>query len=215
MRYMQDLMARMMDVPLAHMFVLASLLFLLVAVLGRIEGKIEPGNAGRIGATLLGVILMFTGLAMHFNETDALRDKMREGIGQPPSAPARQSDNSRGSNLLRVTEASQNGVVAMGKPAVNIGLEELKSAIKVVTGTYGGNCGTKLGNATAQVARVCDGLALCGFNITPALLEDPSPNCAKNFSVEWICGAGGAVYMVSLPANASPGGLVRLACSTQ
>ncbi|MDH3309277.1 MAG: hypothetical protein OEM48_03745 [Gammaproteobacteria bacterium] len=212
---MQDLLARMMDVPLAHMFVLASLLFLLVAVLGRIEGKIEPGNAGRIGATLLGVILMFTGLAMHFNETDALRDKMREGMGQSLSAPARHPDNSRGNNLLRVAVTSQTGIVAMEQPAAGTRPEGLKSVVKVVMGTFGASCGAKPGNATAQVARACDGLALCDFTIVPVLLGDPFPNCAKNFSAEWICGAGGAVYTVSLPAHASPGGPIRLACSTQ
>ncbi|MCR4300016.1 MAG: SUEL-type lectin domain-containing protein [Sulfuricaulis sp.] len=214
MRYMQDLMARMMDVPLAHMFVLASLLFLLVAVLGRIEGKIEPGNAGRIGATLLGVILMFTGLAMHFNETDALRDKMRESMGQSPSAPARYPDTSRGESMLRVAVASQVGVVAMDKPAANTGTEGLKSVVKVVTGTYGGNCGAKPGNATAQVARVCDGQAQCEFNIDPGVLEDPSPNCTKNFSAEWVCSAGGAMYTVSLPAGAKQRDPLRLVCST-
>jgi hypothetical protein len=212
---MQDLMARMMDVPLAHMFVLASLLFLLVAVLGRIEGKIEPGNAGRIGATLLGVILMFTGLAMHFNETDALRDKMRESMGQPSSAPARHPESGRGESMLRAAEASQPGVAAMDKAAVDSRSEVLKSVVKVLTGTYGGNCGAKPGNVTTQVARSCDGQIQCEFTIDPSVLEDAPPKCAKNFSAEWICGAGGAVYTMSLPAGAKPNDSLRLACSTQ
>lgn len=212
---MQDLLTRMMDVPLAHMFVLASLLFLLVAVLGRIEGKIEPGNAGRIGATLLGVILMFAGLAMHFNETDALRDKMREGMGTSSSAPARSSDNGRGDGMLRVAVASQAGGTSVSKPAPNAGSEGMKPVVKVLSGTYGGNCGAKPGNATTEVARVCDGQAQCEFKIDASALEDTSPNCAKNISVEWVCGAGGAVYTVSLLAGARPKDPLRLACSTQ
>ena len=41
---MQDILMRLVDVPLARMFVLAAIIFLLVAVLGKIEGKIEPGE---------------------------------------------------------------------------------------------------------------------------------------------------------------------------
>src|SRR5512134_3258357 len=88
-KYMQDIMMRLVDVPLARMFVLASIIFLLLAVLGKIEGKIEPGKIGRIGATIVGAILLSAGLAMHFNEAGDLRDKLRETIGVSSSAPTR------------------------------------------------------------------------------------------------------------------------------
>src|SRR3989304_7418214 len=87
-KYMQDIMLRLVDVPLARIFVLASIFFLLLAVLGKIEGKIEPGKIGRIGATIVGAILLSAGLAMHFNEAGDLRGKLRETKGTPPSMRA-------------------------------------------------------------------------------------------------------------------------------
>ena len=215
MRYMQDLMARMMDVPFAHMFVLASLLFLLVAVLGRIEGKIEPGNAGRIGATLVGIILLFIGVAMHFSETDALQDKMREGMNRSQFAPARHADDAPGGPVVRFAVASHNIAGMTDRAGASIKPDDIAATIKVITGTYGGNCGSKTGNITAQIARICDGQASCEYKLDPGLLEEPSTDCARNISAEWNCGTGGAVYTVSLPAGVTQGQPLRLACLTQ
>ncbi|MCR4345645.1 MAG: hypothetical protein NUV55_00340 [Sulfuricaulis sp.] len=215
MRYMQELIARMVDVPLARMFILAAILFLLLAVLGRIEGKIEPGNVGRIGATLLGVILMFVGLAMHFNETDALRDKVRESMGSSQSSPVHLPANTSGEVTASLAMASQSSVVMTDKARVGEKAENTKSLIKVVTGAFGINCGAKPGNATAQVSRACDGQTQCEHKIDPAGLEDSPPDCAKNFTAEWKCGAGATVYAVSMPAGAARGEPLRLACSAQ
>ena len=66
---MQDMMVKLVDLPLARMFVLAGVVFLLVAVMGRIEGKIDPGHAGRVGASIIGVLLMAVGLAMYPKDT--------------------------------------------------------------------------------------------------------------------------------------------------
>lgn len=204
MRYMQELIARMVDVPLARMFVLAAILFLLLAVLGRIEGKIEPGRAGRIGATLLGVLLMFLGLTMHFNETDALRDKVRESMGQTQSVPAQLSALSSGNPAATLAMAAPSG--AGDKP------ESSKSAIKIVSGTYGKNCGAKAGNVTDRVARACDGQGLCEYKIDPAALENSAPDCARDFIAEWKCGVNEVIYTVSMPAGAMRNEPPRLAC---
>ena len=212
---MQDIMLRLVDVPLARMFVLASIIFLLLAVLGKIEGKIEPGKIGRIGATLVGVILLSAGLAMHFIEAGDLRDKLRESMGQTQSVPAHLSANTSGNGTVSLAMATQNSAVTADKAGASGKPENLKSTIKVVTGSYGNNCGAKPGNATAQVSRACDGQALCEYKIDPAALDDPAPNCAKNFMVEWKCGAGATVYAVSVPAGAARGEPLRLACSTQ
>ncbi|MGA8005720.1 MAG: hypothetical protein WCA17_06445, partial [Burkholderiales bacterium] len=75
---MQDMLARLVDLPLARVFLLAGIIFLLVAVLGRIEGKIEPGNAGRVGAAIIGVLLVATGLAMYFLDGDQVRAALRD-----------------------------------------------------------------------------------------------------------------------------------------
>lgn len=79
---MQDMLVRLVDLPLARVFLLAGIIFLLVAVLGRIEGKIEPGNAGRVGAAIIGVLLIGVGLAMYFLDGDAVRAALRDGAAR-------------------------------------------------------------------------------------------------------------------------------------
>jgi hypothetical protein len=213
MKYMQDIMMRLVDVPLARMFVLASIIFLLLAVLGKIEGKIEPGRIGRIGAIIVGVILLTVGLAMHFNETDALRDKLRESVGASPSAPTQASSSIPDGSMVRLAMATPGGALPADKTGANEKTENAKSAIRVVTGTYGRNCGAKSGNVTAQVARACDGQAVCQYKIDTATLDDASPACAKDFTVEWKCGTAANVYAVTMPAGAMPGEHPRLACT--
>src|SRR5512135_3866274 len=65
---MQDVMLRLVDVPMVRMFVLSGILFLMIAVLGKIEGKIEPGRIGRLGAAILGAVLIVIGLVMQYSE---------------------------------------------------------------------------------------------------------------------------------------------------
>lgn len=212
---MQEIMMRLVDVPLARMFVLASIIFLLLAVLGKIEGKIEPGKIGRIGATIVGAILLSAGLAMHFNEAGELRDKLRESMGVSLSAPAPASAYADGSSVVRLAMATPGVAMPGDKTAANEKVESAKSTIKVVAGTYGNNCGARPGNATAQVARACDGQVLCEYKIDSAALEDTAPNCAKNFMAEWKCGSAEAIYAVSVPAGAGRNESLRLACSVQ
>lgn len=212
---MQDIMLRLVDVPLARMFVLASIIFLLLAVLGKIEGKIEPGKIGRIGATIVGAILLSAGLAMHFNEAGDLRDKLLESMNPSQSASMRASGDTSGIAIARLAMATPGATVPADKAVVSGKTENPKSTIKVVSGSYGNNCGVKPGNVTVQVARSCDGQALCEYKIDPAALDDPAPNCVKNFIAEWKCGTAETVYAVSMPAAAVRGEPLRLACSAQ
>jgi len=214
MKYMQDIMMRLVDVPLARMFVLASIIFLLLAVLGKIEGKIEPGRIGRIGAIIVGVILLTVGLAMHFNETDALRDRLRESVSAPLSASTQVLSSTPDGSMVRFAMATPGGALPTDKLGANEKTENAKSAIKVVAGTYGRNCGAKPGNATTQVARACDGQAVCQYKIDTATLEDAAPACAKDFTAEWKCGTAATVYAVTMPAGATPGEPLRLACTS-
>jgi hypothetical protein len=213
MKYMQDILMRLVDVPLARMFVLASIIFLLLAVLGKIEGKIEPGKMGRIGAIIVGVILLTVGLAMHFNETDTLRDKLRESVSAPLSASTRALGNIQDGAMVRLAMTTPGGAMPADKPGANEKMENAKSTIRVVTGTYGSNCGAKSGNATTQVARACDGQAVCQYKIDTATLEDTAPACAKDFTAEWKCGTAATIYAVTMPAGAMPGEQLRLVCT--
>jgi len=199
---MQDVMTRLVDVPMARMFVLGGIIFLLIAVLGRVEGKIEPGNMGRIGAGIIGLILVVAGLAMHYIETDALRNGLRERSLSNLAAPA----------PAPVATAAPSAESAAKLPEPSPAPTADKPAIKVVSGTYGRNCGGKAGNATAALAKACDGRNACEYRPDPAELADPAPNCSKDYAAEWKCGTAATVYSATLGAGAPKDEQLRLAC---
>ena len=206
---MHDVVTRLVDVPLTRMFVLAGVIFLLVAVLGRIEGKIEPGKLGRIGASVVGTILLLVGLAMHALEGEALREWLRENAGQQPATGRARDPGSADvrSHVVRQAAAAEK------IPSKNAAEE--KYAIKVLAGTYGRNCGGKPGNATAHLSRACDGRASCDYRVDASALEDPAPSCDKDYAAEWRCGAGPAVYAASVSGEAGRGGSLTLVCSSR
>lgn len=204
---MHDVVTRLVDVPLTRMFVLAGVIFLLVAVLGRIEGKIEPGKLGRIGASVVGTILLLVGLAMHALEGEALREWLRESAAQQSAGGA------KGAGSADVRSHVVRQAAAAEKVPSKTGDE--KYAIKVLAGTYGRNCGAKPGNATAHLSRACDGRASCDYRIDASALEDPAPSCDKDYAAEWRCGAGPAVYAASVSGEAGRGGSLTLVCSSR
>jgi hypothetical protein len=180
---MQDVMVKLVDLPLARMFVLAGIVFLLVAVMGRIEGKIEPGNAGRVGASIIGVLLMAVGLAMYFLDGDSVRDALRDGAAR--------------------SLAPQASAIAAAHTA---------PAIKVVAGSFGRSCGAPAGNATAALSRACDGRSACSFVLDAAPAEGATPGCDKDYAAEWKCGSGAGVYSATIPPGAGRGASLTLAC---
>ena len=187
---MQNVILRLVDVPIARMFVLAGFLFLMIAVLGKIEGKIEPGSFGRIGAAILGAVLVAIGISMQSGETHDIYAKVPQNV--IASLPSQ--------SVVVVPPASSPAVAG-------------SIYIKVVSGTYGRNCNTKPGNSTDLVAKACDGHSTCDFIIDPAALGDPAPNCSKDFAVEWKCGGNNVVYSASLPALTGGNDRLHLNCA--
>lgn len=200
---MQEMFARLVDVPMARMFILMGIIFLLIAVLGRIEGKIEPGNVGRIGATVVGVLLTASGLAMYFFEGDMIREGFR-AVERATLENARAAHGKNGSSRTGPGQPAAGAAESSGRDA---------SAIKVVAATYGRNCAAKTGNATPQLARECDGRTACEIRIDLSGIEDPAPKCDKDYVAEWKCGSGSIVYTVSMPPGAVLKEPLRLACS--
>jgi len=198
---MQDVITKLVDVPFARMFVLAGIIFLLIAVLGKVEGKIEPGHMGRIGASILGIVLMVIGIALQYFE---IRDANLERAAQQAHMQSQTAIAQTAINALADTAtAKQSGV-----PGASLALP-----IKIVSGTYGRSCNAKAGNATQLLARACDGKAVCDYAVEPVELESAPENCARDFAAEWKCGSGSAVYAATLPANAAKGDRLHLACA--
>jgi hypothetical protein len=187
---MQDVILKLVDVPMVRMFVLAGIIFLLIAVLGKIEGKIEPGRIGRIGAAILGAVLILIGLIMQYGETHDVYAKLSPNM---------------------IASLPPQTVVAVSPASAPSNAET--STIKVVSGTYGRNCNAKAGNATAPLSKACDGHSSCDFIIDTTVLEDPAPNCSKDFAAEWKCGNGNAVYSAALSSLTGKSDNLRLNCA--
>ena len=187
---MQDVILKLVDVPMVRMFVLAGILFLLIAVLGKIEGKIEAGNVGRIGSAILGVVLIVLGLAMQYGDTHDVYARLTPNASVAPPAQTTAS-------APLVASAVTNTETAL---------------IRVISGTYGGNCNGKVGNATALLSKPCDGRDSCDVTIDTAALEDPAPNCSKDFAAEWKCGNGNVVFSAALPSLSGKNDVLRLNC---
>lgn len=62
------------------------------------------------------------------------------------------------------------------------------SHIKVLSATYGRNCGAPYGNITPHLAQNCDGREWCEYVLDHRVVGDPAPGCSKDFFVEWQCG---------------------------
>lgn len=205
---MQEVITRLVDVPFARMFVLAGIVFLMVAVLGKVEGKIDPSNVGRVGAAILGVVLLIIGVVMQYIE---IREVALERAAQQSRTQSQNPTGAPASNMA----AKPSG--APDAPAKQAGAPDVASAdkptIKVVSGTYGRNCNAKAGNATEQLAKACDGKPVCDYAVEPVELEDASATCAKDFAAEWKCGSSSAVYSAILPAGAGKNDKLHLACA--
>ncbi len=60
-----ELVKTLLESPVANLFMVAGLVFLGIAVVGDISGKIQPGKTGRILSGLLGIVLVSSGLMMY------------------------------------------------------------------------------------------------------------------------------------------------------
>lgn len=63
---MEELAKDVFTAPLGTIFVLAGVLFLLIAVVGKISGKIEPGQKERVLSGILGSAFITIGLAIYW-----------------------------------------------------------------------------------------------------------------------------------------------------
>lgn len=186
---MKDIISRLVDFPMVRMFVLSGIIFLMIAVLGKIEGKIEPGRIGRIGAAILGAVMIMIGLALQLGETHDLYAKL------PPN--------------LVAAMATQSAPAVAPPSALNTPT----STIKVVSGTYGRNCNAPAGNLTIFLSTACDGKSSCDFAIDTTALADPAPNCSKDFAAEWRCGDGNTVYSAALSSLTGKNDRLLLNCA--
>ena len=148
-------------------------------------------------------------------ELSARLDKARPGQGALPlSDPRFEWVQSFGSgpnrvNLFRFDFRSDATSRVLGEPARN------GPAIRVVGGTYGGNCRATRGNSTISVAAECNGRTTCEYAVHVGTLGDPALGCVKDFVAEWTCGSSNTVHRaeaVPTGSEAGLGSIVTLSC---
>ena len=77
--------------------------------------------------------------------------------------------------------------------------------IKIISATYGGNCGASWGNVTSHIAQQCNGKSRCRYTVDHKIIGDPAPGCAKTYIVRYRCGNSPQVFEASLSAEAGWG----------
>lgn len=75
--------------------------------------------------------------------------------------------------------------------------------IRVVSASYGAECGRATGNQTTHLAAECDGKQTCRY-IVNNRFGDPFFGCPKDFSAEWRC--GGSLSRIRTVHHASVAG---------
>jgi peptidoglycan/LPS O-acetylase OafA/YrhL len=93
------------------------------------------------------------------------------------------------------------------------GSDQVTAGIRLISATYGGNCGGKRGNATRALLAECSGKERCDYSVEVARLGDPAGGCAKDFAVEYMCLPGSMPQQSSVPAEAGFGSHVVLSCA--
>jgi peptidoglycan/LPS O-acetylase OafA/YrhL len=86
------------------------------------------------------------------------------------------------------------------------------TGIRVLSATYGGNCGAKIGNVTDNIGQDCDTKTSCAYTVQVQKLGDPAPKCAKSFFVKYQCGDESIARSAALPGEAGLGSVIRLTC---
>ncbi|WP_254700312.1 hypothetical protein [Trinickia violacea] len=83
--------------------------------------------------------------------------------------------------------------------------------IRIVSGTYGGSCGAPRGNATADLARQCDGKTTCPYVLTESLAGRKRAACRDDFLAEWTC-KDAEFHVAALSPEVTPGSTLVLSC---
>jgi hypothetical protein len=109
---MNEIVKGIFNAPLATIFIIAGILFLLVAVIGNISGKIEPGVKGRVISGIVGLAFIVLGLSMHFQQ------KATDKSTLPTTTPVQKSPDQNFENSVKFNgkEAEVSNAPAVSAP---------------------------------------------------------------------------------------------------
>jgi peptidoglycan/LPS O-acetylase OafA/YrhL len=89
---------------------------------------------------------------------------------------------------------------------------EVAAGIRVISATYGANCGVARGNITWALVNACDGRNSCDYVVDVTKLGDPAGGCAKDFNVNYACMPDNSAQTTELAGEAGLGSHAALAC---
>lgn len=189
---MDDFIKYVLTAPLATLLIVSGILFLFVAVVGNISGKIEPGVKGRIASGVLGFAFVLIGLTMHFTQeapsfpatqTEHLKRNQASKVPQTPIAKEievpRESIEATPSTGNRATELHSKSTGSVLSTVVKESNDHIRAAILITEGTIiRGKIATKQDrhfyrfNAPSSATRVIlRKLSLPGLNATVDILN--------------------------------------------
>lgn len=107
---MNEIVKGISTAPLATIFVIAGVIFLFVAVVGSISGKIEPSIKARIISGIFGLAFIGIGLAIHFSQKETYPETWSAEIS--PQAKPSESSESPHSPALSATKSTGEAIVS-------------------------------------------------------------------------------------------------------
>ena len=87
-----------------------------------------------------------------------------------------------------------------------------QKGVRVLSATYGGNCGAAAGNASAGIRRECNGKSSCSYRVNVMIIGEPAAGCSKDFTVKYECVSTQNILETKVPAEAGLGGVATLSC---
>jgi hypothetical protein len=183
---MDELVKSVFTAPVATLFIVAGILFLLIAVVGNIIGRIEPGVKGRIASGVLGLTFVLIGLAMH------LTQKIPQMLGSPATSQEQiksdQLPEAPRTRTARETELPSEAPVAVPNTDDKEPNEHITAANLITEGaTVRGSIGTKQdrdffqiktsGSTTRVILRK---LSLPGFGATVEIYDSVENKIKEN-----------------------------------
>jgi len=89
---MTELLAHLSDQPIANLVAIAGLVFLFIAAVGKVVGKIEPDARGRVMCGVLGIILLPIGMFMHVSKEASAANSAPSTPASSPKTPEHVTD---------------------------------------------------------------------------------------------------------------------------
>ncbi len=116
------------------------------------------------------------------------------------------------SALSAVTLATATPTVSAGEQHIRPPAAAKSLFMTIVSGTYGPNCGAPQGNATADLARQCNGRETCSYPLPVPVAQAGRQACRASFVAEWRCGQSES-HLAMLGAGAASGDRLVMSCA--